>query len=97
MEKMVEEPGVNDVMGSLMELEKLVPKVGAALHRLLPGRCQVRAARLCSNRERKFWKSAFGEMKKRVPRRVEQVPVCHPKSAADIGHGLCSEIQKGSD
>ena len=98
LEKVVEEPGVNDVMGALMELKKLVPKVGAALPIVFfPGGVKYEPARLYSNRERKFWKSAFREMKKRVPRRVEQVPVSHPKSAADIGYGLCSEIQKGSD
>ena len=98
VEKMVEEPGVNDVMGALMELEKLVPKVGAALLTVFfPSGVKYEPARLYSNRKRKFWKSAFWEMKKRVPRRVEQVPVSHPKSAADIGYGLCSEIQKGPD
>jgi hypothetical protein len=82
LEKLVEEPGVNDVMGALMELEKLIPKVGAALLTIFfPGGVKYEPARLYSNREKRFWKSAFGETKKRVPRRVEQVPVSHPKPA----------------
>ena len=77
----------------MMELEKLVPKVGAALLTVFfPSGVKYEPARLYSNRKRKFWKSAFWEMKKRVPRRVEQVPVSHPESAADIGYGLCSKV-----
>lgn len=78
----VMEPRVSDVMGALMELEKLLPKVGASLLSVFfPGGVEYEPARLYSNREKKFWKSAFREIGKPVPGKVMRVQVPAPKQA----------------
>jgi hypothetical protein len=80
LRNVVEEPNVSDVMGALMELEKLIPKVGAALLTVFfPGGVKYEPARLYSNGEKKFWKSAFRYAKKSLPRIVEQMPVSPKK------------------
>jgi hypothetical protein len=79
-QNMMERP--SDVMGALMELEKLLPKVGASLLSVFfPGGVEYEPARLYSNREKKFWKSAFRRMGKPVPRKVVRVQVTAPKQA----------------
>ncbi|GKZ17795.1 hypothetical protein AbraIFM66951_001081 [Aspergillus brasiliensis] len=65
----VAEDGVRDVMGGLMELEKLLPKAGIALLPVFfPGRVEYDQGLLYSNRERKFWKCASASAKSRKER-----------------------------
>lgn len=55
----VAEDGVRDVMGALMELEKLFPNAGVALLPVFfPGSVGYESGLLNSNREKKFWKCA---------------------------------------
>jgi hypothetical protein len=68
-EAAIAEPGVSDVMGTLMELEKTIPKAGAALLPIFfPGSIEYEPERLFSNREKRFWKLAFRKLGKPVTR-----------------------------
>ena len=67
----INEPGVSDVMGVLVELEKLLPKVGASLLTVFfPDGIEYSSARFSSNREKRFWKLAFRKVQKPVPRKL---------------------------
>jgi hypothetical protein len=55
----VMEDGVRDVMGALMELEKVISNAGAALLPVFfPGRVEYDPGLLYSNSEKRFWKCA---------------------------------------
>jgi hypothetical protein len=60
--KPVKEPDVRDVMGALIELEKCIPKAGAALlPTFFPGGLDYEPKSLGSEREKKFWAYAKGK------------------------------------
>ena len=69
--KPIAEPGVTDVMGALIELEKLLSGVGCSLLPVFfPGALQYDPARYRYNREKKFWKLAYRNIKKPVQRKT---------------------------
>ena len=57
---------VADVMGTLIQLEKLYPGAGGSLIPIyFPGSQKYEAMRMKFNKDKKFWKSAYRTMKKR--------------------------------
>ncbi|GLB07758.1 hypothetical protein AtubIFM57258_003123 [Aspergillus tubingensis] len=69
----VAEDGVRDVMGALMELEKLIPNAGVALLPVFfPGSVEYDQGPLHSNREKKFWKCATKKSRASRPRQPPQ-------------------------
>lgn len=80
----IPDPDVRDVMGALMELEKTIPKAGAALVPVFfPGSVEYEAGSLFFNREKKFWKRAFENVN---PQRKKK-KAGSPQSSSSGGSG----------
>jgi len=62
----VEKSKIMNVMGALVELEKVIPGAGAALQEIyFPGGMEYSGRTLRYNWEKKFWKLAFSTLKDR--------------------------------